>query len=426
MSAVALSPLEAVARALTRVRESDQSAKPEKPASASVACCDSVRQNVASFTSADTGTARAVHGVSVTPPPGGAGPASAAGQGPAVASAPSNGNSGILRFLAGGIAGASAKTLVAPLDRVKIIFQISHKPFSLREVLRELSVTVRDEGVRALFRGNGAQILRVYPYSGIQLLAFDSLAKAILAERGSGNRSAASQLSPLERMCAGGGAGAISVVATYPLDLLRARLAVQQELPGGTELRYRGIRHAVSSMVAEGGVRSLYRGMAPTLLGIMPYAGISFGTYETLKQMAAERAEGRPPPDWQRLLFGGVAGLAGQASTYPLDIVRRRMQTEGYTPIHAHAQPPLPGGATAPSSGPLVSAIQALRTRGRSGGMLEVLGRVVDREGGRGLFKGLSMNAIKGPIAVGVSLTTYDALKVLLDIEHGHRGGGHA
>jgi solute carrier family 25, member 42 len=66
-----------------------------------------------------------------------------------------------LRFLAGGCAGAAAKTLIAPLDRVKILFQISDRPFSFRGVAQELLSTARREGLPALFRGNSAQIMRV-------------------------------------------------------------------------------------------------------------------------------------------------------------------------------------------------------------------------------------------------------------------------
>ena len=80
-------------------------------------------------------------------------------------------------------------------------------------------------------------------------------------------------------------------------------------------------------MTEEGGL-SLYRGFVPTIIGIIPYAGTSFFVYETLKKNHYEDPDREgDPAHFQRVLYGACAGLTGQAVTYPLDIVRRRMQT---------------------------------------------------------------------------------------------------
>ena len=105
-------------------------------------------------------------------------------------------------------------------------------------------------------------------------------------------------------------------------------------------------------------------------------------------------------------ILTSVAGLVGQSITYPLDVVRRRMQAEAR---------------------PLVGVV-GVGTGGGGDGLamrrVSVLGtmRHIAREEGfcRGLFKGLSMNWIKGPIAVGISFSTFDALKRHFGVERVH------
>ena len=197
--------------------------------------------------------------------------------------------------------------------------------------------------------------------------------------------------------------------------------------------RYRNVYNVLTQTVREGGI---WRGITPTLLGVIPYAGTSFFTYETLKHEYQTQYSTQPPPLY-RLAFGAFAGntyvcvcvcvcvhvcvfilymyvcvymcvyvcvctcmcvytcmyvcmyvcmymfiicigLLGQNVSYPLDIVRRRMQTEG-----------------------LVT-----KTSYRS--IRHTLRYILLTEGLRGLYKGVSMNWIKGPLAVTISFNTYD------------------
>ena len=72
-------------------------------------------------------------------------------------------------------------------------------------------------------------------------------------------------------------------------------------------------------------IPAFYRGFLPTMIGIIPYAGTSFSTYEMLKKYRADKAreEGLKPTDpspYQRLIFGGIAGLLGQGTYTVLHI----------------------------------------------------------------------------------------------------------
>lgn len=95
---------------------------------------------------------------------------------------------------------------------------------------------------------------------------------------------------------------------------------------------------------------------------------------------------GETAPTGMNLIFGAISGILSQTTSYPLDLVRRRMQTSAITGHKCD------------------SIISTLVQIYREGGIF------------KGCFKGLSMNWIKGPIAVGISFATYDHVKETLKV----------
>ncbi|GAB1607587.1 mitochondrial coenzyme A transporter SLC25A42-like [Argonauta hians] len=280
----------------------------------------------------------------------------------------SNKNKILTSLIAGALAGAVAKTAIAPLDRTKINFQSKNVRFSAREAVRFLYLCFKNEGFLSLWRGNTATMARIIPYAAMQYAAHEQYKQ--LLNRDKRKR----HLTPGNRFLAGALAGMTAVAFTYPLDLVRARMAVT------ARERYHNLPEVVIKIYREEGFRTLYRGFTPTILGSIPYSGTGFFTYESLKKLHAEYAPGTEPQPLERLCFGAIAGLIAQSASYPLDIIRRRMQTAGVT--------------------------------GRSQDYTTIIttARTVIKEEGfrRGMFKGLSMNWVKGPIAVGISFTTFD------------------
>ena len=142
----------------------------------------------------------------------------------------------IRNIFAGGIAGMVAKSVVAPFDRIKILYQISSAEFHIWKVPGVAKRIIKTEGLSALWKGNLATMIRVFPYSGIQFMVFDRCKTFLLKEQEREYRLSKKDnihaikprwgLSPLESLFSGMTAGAISVVCTYPLDLTRAQLAV--------------------------------------------------------------------------------------------------------------------------------------------------------------------------------------------------------
>lgn len=281
----------------------------------------------------------------------------------------------VTSLIAGATAGALAKTTIAPLDRTKINFQINKDiPYSFRAALLFLHKTYTHEGFLALWRGNSATMARIIPYSAIQFTAHEQWKKLLQVDLHDDTK--------VRRFMAGALAGITSQSLTYPLDLARARMAVTDKYSG-----YRTLREVFVKIWQCEGPRTLYRGYWATILGVIPYAGTSFFTYDTLKKEYYKYTGDSSPNTVISLVFGATAGVIGQSSSYPLDIVRRRMQTTGVT---AHcADRYLTIGTT--------------------------LAKIYREEGFiRGFYKGLSMNWIKGPIAVGISFATYDHIRHFL------------
>ncbi|XP_050420632.1 mitochondrial coenzyme A transporter SLC25A42-like [Adelges cooleyi] len=273
-------------------------------------------------------------------------------------------------LLSGAVAGALAKSTIAPLDRTKINFQISNVPYSAKAAYKFLSETYARNGFFWLWRGNTATMTRIIPYAAIQFTAFEQWRKVLKVDSTNINNNGG------RKFISGSLAGVTSQTLTYPLDLARARMAVT------TINEYKSLGDVFKKTYLEEGVKGFYRGYVPTILGIIPYAGTSFFTYGTLKAFIKDKHGYENA--FVNLSCGAVAGMAGQSSSYPLDIIRRKMQTSIITGNN----------------------YKSLRTTFwivyRSEGIIQ------------GFFKGLSMNWIKGPIATGISFSTYDFISTRL------------
>ncbi|WVF65841.1 hypothetical protein IAT40_000578 [Kwoniella sp. CBS 6097] len=241
--------------------------------------------------------------------------------------------------VAGGIAGCVAKTAVAPLDRVKILMQTSNEDFlrfaSKRAgLVNALSAIYQSQGIRGLFQGHLATVLRIAPYASIKYMAYDWLERILI--------NTPDKRTPARYFVAGACAGVTSVLVTYPLELVRVRLAYQTKSSERTTLfgvvksiyRENDLAHSqstrknnISPLVRAIPVHPFYRGFSITLAGMIPYAGVSFLTYGTLKRHAADYVPVlKDHKTITDLGCGAVAGAISQTASYPFEVVRRRMQ----------------------------------------------------------------------------------------------------
>ncbi|KAG8441474.1 hypothetical protein GDO86_007003 [Hymenochirus boettgeri] len=279
------------------------------------------------------------------------------------------------QLLAGGVAGAVSRTGTAPLDRLKVLMQVHGSKSHGLSILRGLRVMIEEGGIRSLWRGNGINVLKIAPESAIKFMAYEQIKKLIRGQQ--------ETLRVRERFIAGSLAGAIAQTVIYPMEVLKTRLALRRTG------QYSGMSDCARQILRTEGIRAFSKGYLPNLLGIVPYAGIDLAVYETLKNTWLQRYRSSTTADPGILVLlacGTVSSTCGQIASYPLALVRTRMQ----------AQASVQGS-------PQLS-------------MMALFHNIVSQEGFFGLYRGIAPNFLKVIPAVSISYVVYENMKRLLGV----------
>jgi len=239
-----------------------------------------------------------------------------------------------------------AKTVTAPLERMKMLAQTGEHGLSMTKKSnksKSISMTqmyqsvLRHEGVRGLWAGNGANLLRIFPAKGV-VFASNDCYRSWLARVFGLEDSSDGSLPVHLGFVAGGMSGISASAVTYPLDFVRGRISGKIKGPSSSSssssVQYRGIVQTMIVTVRYEGFLALYKGITPTLIGAIPYEGIKFGTValcENLVPLSSDMGD----DDWKtqkiyrKVLFGGLGGVMAGLITYPNDTVRRMLQLQG-------------------------------------------------------------------------------------------------
>ncbi|RMD39557.1 hypothetical protein DV735_g5570, partial [Chaetothyriales sp. CBS 134920] len=292
--------------------------------------------------------------------------------------------------ISGSVAGLVSRFVIAPLDVVKIRLQL--QPHSLSDplscdgikgptykgVFTSMRTIIRQEGVRSLWKGNIPAELMYLCYGGIQFASYRSLTQAQEQARKHIDVHLPFRIpGSADSFFAGAGAGAIATTATYPMDLLRTRFAAQ-----GTDKIYNGLVAACRDIVRDEGLRGFFRGMSAAVGSIVPYMGLFFSSYEIFHQAIG----GATMPFGSGDAVAGVlASIVAKSATFPLDLIRKRLQIQGPT-RHRYIHTNVP------------------EYKGVFGGLLAIW----RKEGVRGWYRGLTVSLVKAAPASAVTMYVYE------------------
>lgn len=280
------------------------------------------------------------------------------------------------QLMAGALAGSVSRTGTAPLDRLKVFRQVHGSADFRGNVLSGFQSMVKEGGLQSLWRGNGINVLKIAPETAVKFSAYEQIKSVI---RGGDEKRI---LRVHERFAAGCLAGAIAQTTIYPMEVLKTRLTL------GKTGQYSGIADCAKQILQREGVTAFYKGYLPSMLSIVPYAGIDLAVYESLKFSWLNRNTGLADPGVMVLVgCGAVSSTCGQLASYPLALIRTRMQAQDSVK-----------GAPKPS-------------------MLALIHNIVTQEGVAGLYRGISPNLLKVIPAVSVSYVVYEYTRILLGVD---------
>ncbi|KFZ07357.1 hypothetical protein V501_06543 [Pseudogymnoascus sp. VKM F-4519 (FW-2642)] len=287
-------------------------------------------------------------------------------------------------FCAGGVAGAVSRTVVSPLERLKILYQIqgAGRQEYTQSVTKSLARIWREEGWKGFMRGNGTNCVRIVPYSAVQFGSYNFYKKFFEPTPGA-------DLSSFRRLICGGAAGITSVFFTYPLDIVRTRLSIQSaSFAALSNLHKSKLPGMWSTMVmmykTEGGILALYRGIVPTVAGVAPYVGLNFMTYELVRKHFTPEGD-KNPSALRKLAAGAISGAVAQTCTYPFDVLRRRFQ---------------------------INTMSGMGYQYK--GVFDAVKVIIAQEGVKGLYKGIVPNLLKVAPSMASSWLSFEMTRDFL------------
>jgi solute carrier family 25 (adenine nucleotide translocator) protein 4/5/6/31 len=292
-------------------------------------------------------------------------------------------------FALGGVSGAIAKTCTAPIERVKIIIQTQDANPRIRsgEIQRYTGIVNcfvrvnREQGFLAFWRGNMTNIIRYFPTQAFNFAfkdTFKNLFPRYDHEKQFGKFF-------LANMASGGLAGAGSLCIVYPLDYARTRLASDV---GSGKRDFNGLADClVKTARGEQGIKGLYNGFGVSVAGIIPYRGVYFGLYDSLREKNPYKNRKDLVGFGSKFVVAQFTAIAAGYASYPFDTVRRRLQMQSEKP----------------------------RDQWVYKGTMDCASQIMKNEGITAMFKGAGANALR-TVGSALVLVLYDSFKQILNL----------
>jgi solute carrier family 25 (mitochondrial adenine nucleotide translocator), member 4/5/6/31 len=288
----------------------------------------------------------------------------------------------------GGSIGAVSKTVMAPVERVKLLLQtmdsnpdvISGKVERFKGVGDCFTRVYAEQGLKAFWRGNLVNCLRYAPQQG-SALAFNDAVNDMFPKYDSKTQF---WQSFGVKLFSGGFAGAVANTICYPFDFARTRLASDVKKGGG---QFNGIADCIMTTVKSQGITGLYTGWSVTVAGAFVYRAGQLGCFKQIQDMNPYKKD--------KGALGGLSTFAAVTAArtvvmpfnYPFDTVRRRMMLQSEKPVAERMYK----------------------------GSVHCFTEVLKKEGMAGMYKGMVPEVFRG-VGGSLVIVAYDRIKMIYNL----------
>uniref|UniRef100_A0A336LSN2 Mitochondrial 2-oxoglutarate/malate carrier protein n=1 Tax=Culicoides sonorensis TaxID=179676 RepID=A0A336LSN2_CULSO len=262
-----------------------------------------------------------------------------------------------LQYVFGGGSGMGATVIVQPLDLVKTRMQISGVGGAKKEyknTFDALTKIIKNEGFLGIYNGLGAALMRQATYTTTRLGVYTGLNDYY-------KKSTGKAPNLLVSMGLGMTAGAVGAFVGTPAEVSLIRMTADGRLPLAERRNYTGVFNALSRMVKEEGILTLWRGCVPTVGRAMVVNAAQLSSYTQAKLLLIKNCN-MTEGIWLHFVASMISGFVTTAASMPVDIAKTRIQNM----------------KTAPGAKPMYS------------GAVDVLIKVVRHEGLFALWKGFT------------------------------------
>ncbi|XP_052167869.1 probable mitochondrial adenine nucleotide transporter BTL1 [Oryza glaberrima] len=291
----------------------------------------------------------------------------------------------VREFASGALAGAMSKAVLAPLETIRTRMVVG---VGSRHIGGSFVEIIEQNGWQGLWAGNTINMIRIIPTQAIELGTFECVKRTMAEAQEKWKEDGCPKIQigkvkiefPLQFLSpvavAGAAAGIAGTLVCHPLEVIKDRLTINREV-------YPSISVAFSKIYRTDGIRGLYAGLCPTLIGMLPYSTCYYFMYDTIKTSYCRLHKKTSLTRPELLVIGALSGLTASTISFPLEVARKRLMVgalQGKCPPH----------------------------------MIAALAEVIQEEGLPGLYRGWGASCLKVMPNSGITWMFYEACKDIL------------